>query len=115
LISISKITLRIISDDVSPHLLRTVGSTSAAMYGGDNPYLASALLGHTAEKLSLEQFNSEQVIARRLGKSAAMSAGAQFYDFRLVPQTEEVHCSKNSVLFDQRGSGGPGRAMRRGG
>src|SRR5262245_17499728 len=40
---ISKVTLQTVGVDVSPHLFRTAGATTAAMYGGDNPYLASAL------------------------------------------------------------------------
>jgi len=43
---ISKITRQTIGVDVSPHLFRTAAATTAAMYGGDTPYLASALLGH---------------------------------------------------------------------
>jgi len=39
---ISKITRQTIGVDVSPHLFRTAAATTAAIYGGDTPHLASA-------------------------------------------------------------------------
>jgi integrase len=53
---ISKVTLKSIGVDVSPHLFRTAGATTAAMYGGDNPYLASALLGHSDKRVTYENY-----------------------------------------------------------
>lgn len=53
---ISKITFRTIGVDVSPHLFRTAGATTAAMYGGDNPYLASAFLGHGDPRVAHEHY-----------------------------------------------------------
>jgi integrase len=53
---ISKITFRTVGVDVSPHLFRTAGATTAAMYGGDNPHLASAFLGHTDSRLTYENY-----------------------------------------------------------
>ena len=43
---ISKLTRETVSIDVSPHLFRTAVASTAAIYGGNNPHLASALLGH---------------------------------------------------------------------
>lgn len=43
--------------DVSPHLFRTAGATTAALYGGDTPHLASALLGHTDARVTYEHYN----------------------------------------------------------
>ena len=43
---ISKLTRETIGVDVSPHLFRTAGSSTAAVYGGRYPYPGSALLGH---------------------------------------------------------------------
>jgi len=40
-------TLSTVGVAVSPHLFRTSGASSAASLGGENPYLASALLHHT--------------------------------------------------------------------
>ena len=54
---ISKITLRTLGVDVSPHLFRTAGATTAAMYGSDTPHLASALLGHTDPRVTEEHYN----------------------------------------------------------
>jgi integrase len=53
---ISKITFRTIGVDVSPHLFRTAGATTAAMYGGDNPHLASALLGHGDSRVTYQHY-----------------------------------------------------------
>jgi integrase len=41
---------------VSPHLFRMAGATTAAMYGGDNPYLASAFLGHSDPRIAHEHY-----------------------------------------------------------
>ena len=41
---ISKTTLATIGIDVSPHLFRSAGATTAAVYAGNNPHLGSALL-----------------------------------------------------------------------
>jgi site-specific recombinase XerD len=54
---ISKITLQIIGIDVSPHLFRTAAATSAALYGGRTPHLASAVLGHTDPRVTYEHYN----------------------------------------------------------
>jgi integrase len=53
---ISKITLQTIGVDVSPHLFRTAAATTAAMYGGDMPYLASAVLGHKDPRVTAEHY-----------------------------------------------------------
>jgi integrase len=53
---ISKVTLRTIGVDVSPHLFRTAAATTAAMYCGDNPYLPSALLGHCDQRIAHEHY-----------------------------------------------------------
>jgi integrase len=54
---VSKITLRTLGVDVSPHLFRTAGATTAAMYGGNTPHLATALLGHTDPRVTEEHYN----------------------------------------------------------
>jgi len=43
--------------DVSPHLFRTAGASSAAVYGGKNPHLASALLNHRDPRVTEEHYN----------------------------------------------------------
>ena len=53
---ISKITYRTLGVDVSPHLFRTAAATTAAMYGGATPHLASAVLGHTDPRLTDEYY-----------------------------------------------------------
>lgn len=54
---ISKLTRETIGVDVSPHLLRTAGASTAAVYGGDRPHLASALLGHRGPRVTEEHYN----------------------------------------------------------
>ncbi len=63
--SISKITLRTVGVDVSPHLFRTAGATTAAMYGGDNPYLASAFLGYTDSRVTENYIRATTVNAAK--------------------------------------------------
>jgi len=43
--------------DVSPHLFRTAAATTAAMFGGRTPHLASAVLGHTDPRVTEEHYN----------------------------------------------------------
>ena len=54
---ISQVTLETIGVDVSPHLFRTGAASTAAVYGGDTPHLASALLGHTDSRVTEEHYN----------------------------------------------------------
>jgi integrase len=56
-ILISKITLETLGVDVSPHLFRTAAASTAAVYGGQTPYLASAVLGHTDPRVTEEHYN----------------------------------------------------------
>jgi site-specific recombinase XerD len=43
--------------DVSPHLFRACGASTAATHGGDNPHLASALLHHTDASVTNAHYN----------------------------------------------------------
>jgi integrase len=54
---ISKITREAIGVDVSPHLFRTAGASTAAVYGGNYPHLASAVLGHRDPRVAEEHYN----------------------------------------------------------
>jgi integrase len=54
---ISKITRETIGVDVSPHLFRTAGASTAAVYGGKHPHLASALLTHRDPRITEEHYN----------------------------------------------------------
>ena len=60
---ISKITREAIGVDVSPHLFRTAGASTAAVYGGNYPHLASGVLGHRDPRVT-ELYN------RAMGLSA---------------------------------------------
>jgi hypothetical protein len=42
---------------VTPHLFRTCGATTAATHGGDNPYLASALLHYSDPNVTNASYN----------------------------------------------------------
>ena len=65
---ISKITREAIGVDVSPHLFRTAGASTAAVYGGKNPHLPSARLGNRGTKVTEEHYN----------QSTSLSAGEEY-------------------------------------
>ena len=54
---ISKLTHETVGIDVSPHLFRTAGASTAAVYGGNHPHLASALLNHRDPRVTEEHYN----------------------------------------------------------
>jgi integrase len=54
---ISRLTRETIGVDVSPHLFRTAGASTAAVYGGKYPNLATALLGHRDPRITEEDYN----------------------------------------------------------
>jgi site-specific recombinase XerD len=59
---ISKITLKTLGVDVSPHLFRAAAASTAATYG-HTPYLASALLNHTDPRITEEHYNRASSIS----------------------------------------------------
>jgi integrase len=67
---ISKITRETIGVDVSPHLFRTAGASTAAIYGGNYPHLASALLNHRDPRINEERYN----------RAMGLSAGEEYAD-----------------------------------
>ena len=60
---ISKLTRETIGVDVSPHLFRTAGASTAAVYGGKYPNLGSALLGHRDQGVTEEHYNRATSLA----------------------------------------------------
>jgi site-specific recombinase XerD len=54
---ISRITLKTLGVDLSPHLFRTAAASTAAELGGDAPHLASALFNHTDSRVTDEHYN----------------------------------------------------------
>ena len=75
---ISKLTRETIGIDVSPHLFRTAGASTAAVYGGKYPHLASALLGHRDPRVTEEDYNR----ATSLKAGEAYAAIAETYRSR---------------------------------
>jgi integrase len=73
---ISKITLATVGVDVSPHLFRTAAASTAAVYGGNLPHLASALLNHTDPRVT------EAHYVRASTMSAAQSYAALIKEYR---------------------------------
>ena len=65
----SRTTKALVGIDINPHLFRTAGVSTAAMYAGDRPHLGSALLHHTDPSVAEEHYN------RAAGLSAAKSYG----------------------------------------
>jgi integrase len=54
---ISKLTRETLGIDVSPHLFRTAAASTAALYAGDTPHLASALLNHRDPRVTEQHYN----------------------------------------------------------
>ena len=50
-------TLSTVGVKVSPHLFRTSAASAAAIYGGENPYLGSAVLHNADPRVTLEHYN----------------------------------------------------------
>jgi site-specific recombinase XerD len=65
---ISKLTRETIGVDVSPHLFRTAAASTAAVYGGNHPHLASALLNHRDPRVTEEHYN----------RATSLSAGDEY-------------------------------------
>jgi integrase len=77
---ISKLTRETIGNDVSPHLFRTAGASTAAVYGGNHPHLASALLNHRDPRVTEEHYN----------RATTFSAGEEY---ALITQSYRQHKS----------------------
>jgi integrase len=73
---ISKISLETVGVDVSPHLFRTAAASTAVVYGGKVPHLASALLNHTDPRVTEDHYN------RASSMSAAQSYAALIKEYR---------------------------------
>jgi site-specific recombinase XerD len=50
-------TLSTVGVKVSPHLFRIAAASGAAIYGGDNPHLGSAVLHHSDPRVTEEHYN----------------------------------------------------------
>ena len=50
-------TLATVGVKVTPHLFRTAAASGAAIYGGDNPHLGSAILHHSDPRVTQEHYN----------------------------------------------------------
>jgi integrase len=79
---ISKLTRETIGVDVSPHLFRTAGVSTAAVYGSKHPHLGSALLGHRDPGITEEHYNR----ATSLEAGDAYSAITDGYRSRPKPR-----------------------------
>jgi integrase len=79
---ISKLTRETIGIDVSPHLFRTAGASTAAIYGGNHPHLASALLNHRDPRVTEEHYD----------RSMGLSAGDEYAD---ITRSYRQHNSGN--------------------
>jgi integrase len=73
---ISSTTTATIGVNVSPHLFRTGGASSCAVWAGDRPHLGSALLHHTDPRVTNEHYNRATTL------SAAQSFVALIRDIR---------------------------------
>jgi integrase len=60
---ITKVTFETVGVCVSPHLFRTAAASTAAIYGGNTPHLASALLNHSDPRITEEHYNRASSIS----------------------------------------------------
>ncbi len=67
---ISNITLQTIGVDVSPHLFRIAAGTTLAVYAGDKPHLASAVLGHSDEGVTDDHYKRASTVQAALQYAA---------------------------------------------
>jgi len=79
---ISKITFETLGVDVSPHLFRTAAASTAAIYGGKTPHLASALLNHTDPRVTEEHYNR----ASTMSAATAYRWSSRWHDVRFIPK-----------------------------
>lgn len=75
---ISKITLETLGVDVSPHLFRTAGASTAAIYGGQYPNLATALLAQRDPRVNEEHYN----------RAMSLSAGEEYASITRLYRTQ---------------------------
>jgi site-specific recombinase XerD len=71
---ISQTTLATVGVDVSPHLFRTAGASTAAVHAGNTPNLASALLHHTDPAVTEEHYNRASSLSATQAYAAFIGA-----------------------------------------
>jgi integrase len=71
---ISRTTLALVGVDVSPHLFRTAGVSTAAVYAGDTPHLCSALLHHIDPAVAEEHYNRATALSAAQSYAALISS-----------------------------------------
>ena len=71
---ISKTTLATVGVDVSPHLFRTAGASTAAIHAGDTPHLATALLHHTDPAVAEEHYSRASSLSATRSYAALIRA-----------------------------------------
>jgi integrase len=76
-LTISTTTRRTLGIDVSPHLFRTAAASTAAVYGGNTPHLASAVLNHRDPRITEEHYT------RASSMSAAQAYAAITESYRV--------------------------------
>jgi integrase len=72
--AISATTLATVGINVSPHLFRTAAASTAAVYAGNTPRLASALLHHTDPAVTEEHYNCANTLSAAQAYAALIRA-----------------------------------------
>jgi integrase len=88
---ISRTTSATVGVNVSPHLFRTAGASTAAVYAGNHPHLASALLHHTDPRVTEEHYN------RATSMSAAQSYAALIKKYREGDHEEAGRTGEDAI------------------
>jgi integrase len=91
--AISHTTSATIGIEISPHMFRTAGASSCAVYASDHPHLASALLHHTDSAVTQKHNN----------RASSLSAAESFAeDYGSAAEGPGVGGSANSALERER-------------
>jgi integrase len=72
--AISATTLATVGINVNPHLFRTAATSTAAVYAGNTPHLASALLHHTDPAVTEEHYNRASTLSAAQAYAALIKA-----------------------------------------
>jgi integrase len=99
---ISKVTRETVGVDVSPHLFRTAGASTAAI-DGRHPYLPSALLGHRDPRVAEEHYN----LSIGLSAGEEYTAITQLYRGRGSENSNQLTVGLTLAMSAVRGTADP--------
>jgi hypothetical protein len=99
---ISVTTLATVGINVSPHLFRTAAASTAAVYAGNSPHLASALLHHTDRAVTEEHYNRANT-SPRSDRSVAAAGKFGRQDRRSIDYPAGANATPHQLYAANRG------------